>query len=84
MNTATSQSPKRFAIAAGGLTSLTGVVVLFGWALDIVALKQFASGGTTMAPVTALCFVLAGIALWCAAGGACPGNLAIPACVNLF
>src|SRR6185295_14814065 len=46
LNRPTSQLPKRLAIAAGGLTSLTGVVVLFGWTLDIVSLKEFARGGT--------------------------------------
>ncbi len=65
----TSQLPKQLAIAAGGLTFLTGLVVLFGWAFDIVLLKEFASGGTKMSPATALCFVLTGIALWSAAEG---------------
>lgn len=43
--------------------------MLFGWVLDIVSLKEFASGGTKMSPATALCFVLAGIAIWSAADG---------------
>jgi PAS domain S-box-containing protein len=42
---------------------LVGLVVLAGWALKIEALKSVLPGLTSMKPNTALCFVLAGIAL---------------------
>jgi PAS domain S-box-containing protein len=48
------------------LVFFTGVAVLSGWMFDIEAFKSILPGSTKMAPTVALCFVLAGIALWCA------------------
>jgi len=41
-----------------------GLLVLFGWALDLDALKRVAPGHVAMTPNTATCFLLAGIGLW--------------------
>lgn len=41
-----------------------GGLVLVGWAADIAVLKSIAPQWVTMKPNTALCFVLAGVALW--------------------
>ncbi len=51
------------------LVFFTGVTVLLGWTFDVIALKSVLSGWTKMAPVTALCFGLAGMALWGASNG---------------
>ena len=51
------------------LVFATGLWVLSGWAFDIAAFKTVLPGWTKMAPVTALCFVLAAAALGCLATG---------------
>jgi len=53
-----------FAWAASLIVILVGLVVLGGWAFDIIALKSVFSGLVTMKANTALAFVLAGVSLW--------------------
>ena len=60
-------------ITAGMVVS-TGLYVLAGWIFDVATLKRVFPGWVKMAPSTALCFVLVGMALWCAAGGGWPGR----------
>jgi diguanylate cyclase (GGDEF)-like protein len=49
--------------ACAGAVVLLGLLVLVGWALDMVALQRIVAGWPTMKVSTALCFVLAGISL---------------------
>jgi PAS domain S-box-containing protein len=58
------QWPNRFAELASGLVILGGLSVLLGWALDIAVVQSVLPGWTQMAPLTALSFILAGVALW--------------------
>lgn len=52
-------------ITAAVVTIVVGIVVLLGWALDVVALRTFAPGlSNAMVVSTAICFVLAGTSLW--------------------
>lgn len=46
------------------LVSSAGLLVLSGWLFDVAAFKSVLPGAATMKPNTALCFVLAGAALW--------------------
>jgi PAS domain S-box-containing protein len=55
---------RRFSLVSSGLAVLTGCLVLGGWGLGIPALTSILPGLATMKPNTALCFVLAGFALW--------------------
>nr|MDQ3012811.1 hypothetical protein [Acidobacteriota bacterium] len=58
--------PLRLKQAAVGLSiavTTVGALVLIGWALDIILLKQVMAGLPTMKPNTALCFLLSGAAL---------------------
>ena len=48
---------------AGALAICGGGLVLVGWAFDIAALKSVRPGWVSMAPNTALAFILTGIAL---------------------
>lgn len=52
-----------FALAAGLMALLTGIVVLAGWALDVPQLKSVAPDWPTMKPNAALCFLLTGASL---------------------
>jgi len=49
---------------AGAITVFAGVIVLFGWIMDITALKSVFSGLVSMKANTALAFVLSGLSLW--------------------
>ena len=53
----------QLATLCGFITAAAGIVVLYGWWLDIPALKSVLAGHVSMKPNTALCFVLAGAAL---------------------
>jgi PAS domain S-box-containing protein len=59
-----SASFQQLAAAIALLASVTGLAVLVGWALDLAALKSLLPTLPTMKPLTALGFLLAGIALW--------------------
>src|SRR5262245_47505217 len=43
---------------------LVGSLVLLGWTFDVASLKSILPGWVKMAPITAVTFVLAGVALW--------------------
>ncbi|MDQ3812825.1 MAG: PAS domain S-box protein [Armatimonadota bacterium] len=55
---------KAFARAASVAAILVGFLVLVGWGLDITILKSILPHWVTMKANTALCFILAGVALW--------------------
>ena len=50
-------------LLVGALSALVGGVVLFGWTLDIPALKSALPGWVAMKPNTAIAFILTGISL---------------------
>lgn len=54
---------KSFSRCAGIVTTIMGLLVLIGWAIDNAYLKSIYPGWQNMVPVTSLCFVLDGIAL---------------------
>jgi hypothetical protein len=51
--------------AAGKVAVAVGLLVLAGWLFDIDILKRVSSRSVEMNPVTAICFVLIGIAFEC-------------------
>lgn len=53
-----------FTVAVAITLILVAVLVLCGWALDVVALKSVAPGLVTMKPLTATGLLSAGLALW--------------------
>ncbi|WP_263419810.1 hybrid sensor histidine kinase/response regulator [Terriglobus albidus] len=55
--------PQRIHQATAGLLVLVALAVLWGWAADNVRLKSVVSGWPRMVVPTAVCFLLAGIAL---------------------
>ena len=52
-----------FICRAGVAMMLVAVVVLLGWQFDVVALRSVLPGTNSMKPVTAVTFLLAGLAL---------------------
>lgn len=50
--------------AAGGLTMGMGVLVLIGWTIGNETLKRVVPGFVAMNPMTAVCFLCAGLSLW--------------------
>jgi hypothetical protein len=53
-----------FSTLAGCVSVLVGSLVLVGWSLDIGVLKRILPNLVAMNPVTAVCFVLAGVSLY--------------------
>src|SRR5262245_24717933 len=49
---------------ASGLVILVACLTLAGWLFDVEVLKSVLPGRIAMNPVTALCFLLSGAALW--------------------
>jgi PAS domain S-box-containing protein len=49
--------------AIGGFVATVGALVLIGWGLDVSALRSIHVAFISMKPITALCFVLIGVAL---------------------
>lgn len=49
---------------AAGICIAVGALVLLGWILDITALKSVVPAWSSMKPVTAVSFILAGSSLW--------------------
>jgi signal transduction histidine kinase len=58
---------ERVPIIAGGAVAILGALVLIGWAFNIPVVTQWQPGGIPMIPLTAVCFVLAGLSLILAA-----------------
>ncbi|HZE08136.1 MAG TPA: hypothetical protein VE110_05190, partial [Gemmatimonadaceae bacterium] len=54
---------ERLPLVAGGAVACIGVLVLFGWYLDLSTVTSWRVGGIPMIPLTALCFVFAGTSL---------------------
>ncbi|MHA6247225.1 PAS domain-containing protein [Pontibacter sp. CAU 1760] len=46
------------------LVVVAGILVLVGWLLDIELLKRVSEDYVAMNPLTAVCFILCGVALW--------------------
>jgi signal transduction histidine kinase len=63
-----STQPRTTAFTAACCAVTLGVAsaVLVGWTFDLAYLKSVAAGLTAMNPLTAVCFVVAGISLWLA------------------
>ena len=58
-----------FALTAGIIAMVIGILVLLGWALDIPILRSLQPGSAMMKPLTAICLVLCGMALALHASG---------------
>jgi signal transduction histidine kinase len=54
---------ERVPIIAGGAVATVGALVLAGWALNLPFVTTPRPGGYPMLPLTALCFILAGVSL---------------------
>jgi PAS domain S-box-containing protein len=67
MNTAISPAitEPKLSRAAGNVAVVVGLLVLAGWLFDIEILKRVSPRFTAMNPVTAICFVVIGIAFEC-------------------
>lgn len=60
------ESQRPFFVAAiGKIVTAVGVVVLAGWVFELEPLKRLSPNFVAMNPVTAICFVLIGIAFEC-------------------
>ncbi|MBI3922287.1 MAG: hypothetical protein HY318_12780, partial [Armatimonadetes bacterium] len=57
-------SPMSCSRLASGASILVGCFVLIGWIFDVPLLKSVFPGLVTMKANTAICFILAGVALW--------------------
>lgn len=57
------QSARRVSTVAGAVLAVVGLLVLTGWTLELESLKAVLPGFATMKANTALCFLLAGVAL---------------------
>lgn len=55
-------------------TALVPTIVLLGWTFEIERMKRIAPGLTSMNPVTALCFLLAALAMWPLRAGPAQGR----------
>ncbi len=76
MSAGLSQWFRRFATIGGCSVSLMGILVLLGWALNVVTLESVFPGWPKMAALTAVTFVFAGLGLWAVAGEAVLGRVA--------
>jgi PAS domain S-box-containing protein len=56
---------RTFSKVAAGFAVLLGALVLVGWTFDIQTLVRVLPGLSAMNPMTAICFMLVGISLWC-------------------
>ncbi len=54
---------RRRACGAGGLAVVAGLLVLLGWTADWQMLRRLVPGTVSMNPLTAVCFILGGLAL---------------------
>ncbi len=54
---------ERVPIIAGSAVATVGALVLAGWALNVTFVTTARPGGYPMLPLTALCFILAGVSL---------------------
>jgi hypothetical protein len=54
---------KSFSRLDGGLLALAGLVVLFGWLVESQTLMRLFPGLVAMNPLTAACFIVAGVSL---------------------
>src|SRR5215471_8058432 len=61
--------PQRLARWAGAIVFLGGIEVLAGWVLGIDTLIRIHPAWPKMAAISAATSALAGVCLWCAAGG---------------
>src|SRR5689334_11039981 len=57
-------APRVVARVAGVLAGLIGLLALLGWQFNIAALRSGLPGLTATNPLSALCFLAAGLALW--------------------
>lgn len=55
----------RNARIASVVVVVTGVAVMLGWIFDVTHLKSISPAFVAMKVNTAICFILAGVALWC-------------------
>lgn len=55
---------RRLTSGFAAVVAVTGFLVLWGWAFEVSALKSLLPNLATMKPLTALSFLLAGVALW--------------------